>query len=78
MGVIKNRLMSILECLFSGYLQVTVGQEILATGKFREFRVQAIRVHEIFANFGKVEVLLAYSGNISVQEIFADLLVPFT
>ena len=34
----------------------TVEQENFATGKFHEFRVQAIRLHEIFANFRKVEV----------------------
>ena len=34
----------------------TVEQEIFATWNFREFWVKTIRVHEIFANFWKVEV----------------------
>ena len=57
----------------------TVEQENFATGNFREFRPQAIRVQEIFANFLIAEVLaeslgpLLYFGNIRVHEIFANL-----
>ncbi len=36
-------------CTLSIY--TTVEQEISATGKFREFALEAIRVQEIFANF---------------------------
>ncbi len=48
-----------LEITFSHVKLHTVEQEIFATGNFREFRPQAIRVEEIFA--------------IRVQEIFANL-----
>ena len=37
--------------------QYTVEQENFATWNFREFRGQAIRVQEIFANFWIAEVL---------------------
>ena len=37
----------------------TVEQEIFATGNFRDFRPQAIRAQEIFANF-LIEELLSF------------------
>ncbi len=39
-------------------LENTVEQEIIVTGNFRDFRPQAIRVEEIFANFQLAEVLM--------------------
>ncbi len=50
----------------------TVEQENFATGNFRDFRPQAIRVQEIFANFTERH---SRAGKIRVQEIFANLTI---